>query len=95
MIGFSAPSRIFINENLTKKNFEIFCLARDLKKDGKINYYSTQRGRVSVKLTADAKQIVIGDIYKLKALVDRQQQSHNNSKQQHQTDNELDSNHKG
>jgi len=27
-MGFSTPARIFINENVTKKNFEIYRVAR-------------------------------------------------------------------
>lgn len=49
MIGYTTASRIYVNENLTKRNFEIFKAARNLKKDGKISRFSTQRGRVFIK----------------------------------------------
>lgn len=58
-IGFSAPARIYVNENLTKKNFEIFRLARQLKVDGKIFQYNTFSGRVFIKLAADSQNIGI------------------------------------
>lgn len=48
-IGFTVPSRIYVNENLTKRNFDIFRKVRELKKDGKIARFNTQRGRVVVK----------------------------------------------
>ena len=50
LIGYSASSRIYVNENLTKRNFEIFCMARELNKNGKIARFTTQRGRVNIKL---------------------------------------------
>lgn len=69
MIGYTAPSRIYVNENLTKRNFTIFCLARDLKKDGKIVRYSTQRGRVVVKLQGSDRSYTIDTLAQLSSLV--------------------------
>lgn len=69
MIGYSAPSRIYVNENLTKKNFDIFCKARDLKKEGKIIRFNTQRGRVTVKLQGSEKSHTVDSMDKLSLLV--------------------------
>lgn len=69
MLGFSAPSRIYVNENLTKRNFEIFCKARDLKKDGKIVRFNTQRGRVVVKLQGSEKSYFVDSLDQLSSLV--------------------------
>lgn len=70
MIGYSAASRIYINENLTKRNFEIFCKARDFKKDGKVIRFSTQRGRVVVKLHGSERSYAIETMEQLSSLVD-------------------------
>lgn len=71
MIGFTAPSRIYVKENLTKRNFEIFCKARDLKKDGKIVRFSTQRVRVVVKLQGSEKSFTIDTLDQLSSLVEK------------------------
>lgn len=71
MMGYSAPSRIYVNENLTKRNFEIFCSARDLKKDGKIVRFSTQRGRVVIKLQDSERSYTIDSLEQLSTLVNR------------------------
>lgn len=55
----SASPYIYINENFTKKNFEIFRLARNLKSDGKVFQYHTANGRVFVKLNPDSQPIGI------------------------------------
>lgn len=69
MIGFAAPSRICINENLTKRNFDILCKARELKKDGKIARFATQRGRVVVKLQGSERSHTIDSLEHLSTLV--------------------------
>lgn len=71
MVGYSSASRIYINENLTKRNFEIFCSARDLKKEGKIVRYSTQRGRVVVKIQGSERSFTIDTLDQLSSLVNR------------------------
>jgi hypothetical protein len=60
-IGFAGDNtRIYISENLTKYNKEIFDAALNLKKDGKLVSVSTFHGTVSVKLapTDRPKQIL-------------------------------------
>lgn len=69
MLGFTTPSRIYVNENLTKKNFNIFCAARQLKDDGKIFRYNTFNGRVFIKLSLDSKQIGVDNKEHLNTLV--------------------------
>lgn len=71
MLGHSAPSRIYVNENLTKRNFEIFCQARDLKKNGKIVRFSTQRGRVVVKLLGSERSYTVDTVDQLSSLANR------------------------
>jgi hypothetical protein len=57
---FIVITRIYISENLTKHNREIFDAALNLKKDGKLVSVSTFHGTVSVKLapTDRPKQIM-------------------------------------
>lgn len=69
MLGFGAPSRIYINENLTKRNFEIFRKARELKKEGKILRFNTQRGRVVIKLLGSEQMHTIGSLDQLGSLL--------------------------
>lgn len=89
-IGFTTPSRIYINENLTKRNFEIFRLARKMKSERKIFQYHTYNGRISVKLNAESRQIGIDSKDQLYSLIENsaaqqyQQQRDNISQQQQQ-----------
>lgn len=69
-IGFSTPSRIYINENFTKKNYDIYRLARQLKIGGKIFQHRSFNGRVSIKLREDSEQIVIDSREHLNLLMD-------------------------
>lgn len=71
MIGFAAPSRVYVNENLTKRNFEIFCASRDLKKDGRIARFNTQRGRVVVQLQGSDKSYIVDSLDQLSKLVNQ------------------------
>lgn len=71
MIGFTAKSRIYVNENLTKRNFEIFCKCRDLKRDGKIARFNTQRGRVVVRINGTGDANIINSLEQLRALITR------------------------
>lgn len=81
-LGFSAPSRIYVNENLTKKNFEIFCLARQMKLNGRIFRFNTFNGRVFIKLLAESKLIGVESKEQLNSLVSQpQQQMHQVNKQ--------------
>lgn len=69
MIGFAVASRIYVNENLTKMNFDIFRKVRELKKDGKIAHFNTQRGRVVVKLQDSERTQVIESLDHLGSLL--------------------------
>lgn len=87
-IGFSAPSRIYVNENLTKRNFGIFCMARDMKKDGKIAHFTTQRGRIAIKLLGSERSHTIDSLNHLSLIVNQaatasSMNQHSNT-QQHQ-----------
>ena len=68
MLGFAVTTRIYVNENLTKRNFAIFCKARELKLDGKISRFSTQRGRVVVKLHGSDHMHVVESLNHLSSL---------------------------
>lgn len=48
-IGFMSSARVFINEKLSKKNYEIFKKAKDLKKSGNLFNYHSFRGLVFVR----------------------------------------------
>lgn len=88
-IGFSAPGRIYINENLTKKNFEIHRMARRLKAESKVFQYNTFSGRVFIKLSSDSNQIGIDSKEHLNSLISsvaaqqQQNQQIQQTKQQH------------
>lgn len=69
MIGFSVRSRIYVNENLTKKNFEIFRIARQGKADGKLYQFNTYNGRVFVKVLAVNRLIGVDSIEHLDSLM--------------------------
>lgn len=69
MLGFTAKSRVYVNENLTKSNFEIFRHARDLKKDGKVTRFTTQRGRVVVRVPNSDSPHIIESLDQLGTLV--------------------------
>lgn len=71
MIGFAVPARIYVNENLTKRNFEIFCKCRDLKKDGKIARFNTQRGRVVVRMAGSDNTFTISSMEQILELVNQ------------------------
>lgn len=69
MIGFATESRIYVNENLTKRNFEIFRMARDMKNQGKISRYNTQRGRVVIQLLGSEQSHAIESASHLSSLI--------------------------
>lgn len=68
-IGFSTCARIYINENLTKRNFEILRMARQLKANNKILQYNTSNGQVFIKLDADSDRIFIDSKEHLNSLI--------------------------
>lgn len=68
-IGFQSAARIYVNDNLTRRNFELFRHARQLKIEGKIFHYSTLRGRVFIKLNSDSKQIGVSSLDQLNSLL--------------------------
>lgn len=83
-IGFSTPARIYINENFTKKNFEIYRAVRQLKADGKIFQYNTYNGRISIKQYSDSRQTIVESKEQLNSLIDpsaAQQQNQSNYQQ--------------
>lgn len=90
-IGFSTPGRIYINENFTKKNFDIYRLAKQMKADGKIFQYHTFSGRISVILNENSRQIGIGSKEQLNSLISdntaRQPRIQRNIRNQNQQDN--------
>ena len=53
------PRQIFISENLTKRNNEIFYHARNLKRQGLIKYAWTKHGKVHVRKFAASEAIPI------------------------------------
>lgn len=67
--GLSASARIYVNENLTRKNFGIFRLARQLKSDGKIFRFNSHNGRIFVKVQADSRLIGIDSQDHLNSLI--------------------------
>lgn len=68
-IGFQVPSRVYVNENLTARNFQIFTLAREMKNEGKIYSYSTVKCRVLIKMTEKAKGVCMNSINHLNEIV--------------------------
>lgn len=61
-LGFKTPTRVYINESLTKRNLVIFSKALLLKKKGLINYVSTHNGLVYVKIVGDSNKTFISDV---------------------------------
>jgi hypothetical protein len=59
-LGFpGASSRVYVSENLTTRNKQLFEAAMQLRKDGKLSTVSTFHGIVSVKMTRDGNPIKI------------------------------------
>lgn len=61
-IGFNSDNKFYINENLTKTNFQIFRAAVRLKKKNRIYSVFTMRGFVYIKKTAEDNAMEIDDI---------------------------------
>ena len=59
------PKRVFISENLSKMNNEIFYNARQLKKQGIIKYAWTKHGKVHIRQYADSEAIKINTMKEL------------------------------
>lgn len=72
-VGFAAKKRIFVNEQLTPKNYNIFKFAKQLKNDKAIHNYYTYRGLVFVKLTSSetAKAVCVCSKDDLSSLIHR------------------------
>lgn len=97
-IGFTAPVRIYVNDNLTKKNFELLRMVRQLKANSKIFLYNIFNGRVFIKLSADENQTAVDSKDQLNLIITnhvaqhqqhpnrqlRQQNYHQQQKQQQQ-----------
>ncbi len=72
-IGYQTPARIYISENLTKQNQQIFGAALQLKKDGAIASVSTHFGAVSVKKTQEGNRITVDNLADLDDLTNDDQ----------------------
>ena len=57
--GKSTIQRVFINENLTKKNKQLFYLANDKRKRFGWKYIRTNNGRIHLRQNDDGKAITI------------------------------------
>lgn len=59
-LSFSAnPKKIFLSENLTKRNSELFYHARQLKKQGLVMFAWTYNGRVFIRQSKESEAIAI------------------------------------
>lgn len=64
-IGINSDNKFYINENLTKENFQIFRAAVRLKKKRVIHSAFTMRGFVYIKRTVNDTILQIDDISQL------------------------------
>lgn len=65
MLNFGSNEPFYVNENLTKSNFEIFNAAIKLKKQKVINSAYTLRGVVYVKRRENDKPTSVNNIEEL------------------------------
>lgn len=61
-LGFSTPARVFIGENLSKHNYEVFRKCISLKKNGQISKCYTKNGLVYIVKGNDNKQTLIKSV---------------------------------
>lgn len=61
-LGYEAAARVYVAENLTKKNQQIFGAAMKLKKEGALSSVSTHYGIVSVTKTQGGGRTTIRDL---------------------------------
>lgn len=88
-IGFESPARIYVNENYTKKNFEIYRLACQLKAEGRIFQFHSFKGRISVKLNQEARPIGVDSREQLHDLIeDHAAQNQRKQQEPHQKPNQ-------
>jgi hypothetical protein len=66
-LGFANTRRIYVNERLTREDFECKNAALDKKKDGKIHSVSTRDGKVFVKQHSDSDFLHIDDKFQLES----------------------------
>lgn len=70
-LGYRSPSRIFISDNLTKKNVAIRARAVELKRNGKIAHHTVRDGLVRVVLTGNSRRVPVSTVEELEELVHR------------------------
>lgn len=68
-IGLSSTSRIYVGENLTKRNAIILNRCAVLKSSGKINQYFTKNGLVHLRRVKDGTAEVISSEHTLNSIV--------------------------
>jgi hypothetical protein len=68
ILGFEVQKRIFISENLSKKNQKIFSEAMKMKRDKKIASVNTHFGTVSITKKAGDHKIEINELAELLAM---------------------------
>lgn len=80
-IGFKSPNRIYVNENLTKLNREIFNLATFAKKSNLIYKYFTRHGLVFIQQNENSRVSCMRHINELQSILpsnfDKNQQINN------------------
>lgn len=57
--GFKTSTRVYVNEKLTRKNFELLRAAVDFKNKGKLYNYHTFRGLVFVRVLENSKPLCV------------------------------------
>lgn len=80
-IGFagSTASRIYINENLTTKNFQLLREVRQLKAQKKLFQYNTFSGKIFVKFAPEARLIGIDSLDQLSSFIMENAAAHRQS----------------
>lgn len=68
-IGFSASTRVYINEKLTTKNYEIFKKANAMKRDGNLLNFYTFRGLVFIRRHERSKAVCVCTLVDLFSLI--------------------------
>ncbi|XP_070075754.1 uncharacterized protein [Drosophila takahashii] len=79
LIGFESPALMFMNEQLTKYNYEIFKEAMRLKKHKQLTAVFTRRGVVHVKLSEGGEPRYIQSSLELSELTNDVGGAHRNS----------------
>lgn len=69
MLGYPVQERIYVADNLTRKNAEIRRVAGKMKKDGKLHHYSVFKGEVNVIVSEGQRQQRVKSVDELEELV--------------------------